>query len=91
MKETEVSEPVYCSEGIRVLRAHDLKAKGWEQRTVGDRTRIEDLRGLYSALGFETATTELDPSTFGEACTTCAVSACSGYVALFTRAGKRDG
>ena len=48
MKETEVSEPVYCSEGIRVLRAHDLKAKGWEQRTVGDRTRIEELRGLYS-------------------------------------------
>ena len=91
MKETGVSEPVYCSEGIRVLRAHDLKAKGWEQRTVGDRTRIEELRGLYSALGFETATTELDPSTFGEACTTCAVSACSGYVALFTRAGKRDG
>ena len=85
-----MSEAIYCSEGIRVLRAGDLRADGWEQRTVGDRTRIEELRGLYSALGFETATTELDPSTFGEACTTCAVSACSGYVALFTRAGKRE-
>jgi len=86
----ETSEAIYCSEGIRVLRAGDLRADGWKQRTVGDRTRIEELQDLYSTLGFETATTNLDPSTFGEACTTCAVSACTEYVALFTRPAKGD-
>ncbi len=40
---------------------------------------------LSADLGLETKTTGMDPDSFGEACTTCAVSACSAYVALFTR------
>jgi len=46
---------------------------------------MDELVDLYEDLGFETMTTGLDPSSFGEACTTCAVTACSTYVALFTR------
>jgi hypothetical protein len=82
------SEPVYCSAGIEILRAPVLVAEGWEQRTVTDPNRIAELQELYSGLGFETMTTGLDPSSFGEACTTCAVAACSSYLVLFTR--RRD-
>jgi hypothetical protein len=79
------AEPVYCSEGIEILRAPDLTAEGWEQRTVTEPGRITELQDLYQDLGFETLTTDLDPASFGEACTTCAVTACATYVALFTR------
>jgi hypothetical protein len=82
---TPVSEPVYCSEGIEILRAPDLAAEGWEQRTVTDPGRIPELEELYTSLGFETTTTSLDPSSFTEACNTCAIEACTAYVALFTR------
>jgi hypothetical protein len=79
------SEPVYCSAGIEILGAPDLASEGWERRTVTDPGRIGELEELYRSLGFETMTTGLDPASFGQACTTCAVSACSTYVALFTR------
>ena len=88
MTTTDGSEPVYCSAGIEILQAPTLAAEGWQQRTVTDPNRIAELQDLYSSLGFETKTTGLDPSSFGEACTTCAVTACSSYVALFTR--RRD-
>jgi len=79
------SEPVYCSTGITVLGAPALVAEGWQQRTVTDPARIGELEELYDSLGFETLTTGLDPESFGEACTTCAVTACPTYIALFTR------
>ncbi len=79
------NEAVYCSEGITVLQEPTLAADGWERRTVTDPTRIGELEELYSSLGFETRTTEMDPDSFGEACNTCAVTACSTYLALFTR------
>jgi len=85
MTRTDAAEPVYCSTGIEILGAPDLALEGWERRTVTDPGRICELEELYSSLGFETMTTGLDPSSFGEACTTCAVTACSTYVALFTR------
>lgn len=79
------SEPVYCSAGITVLGAPALEAEGWEQRTVSDAVRIEELEELYAGLGFETKTTGLDPQSFSEACNDCAVTACPTYIALFTR------
>jgi len=79
------NEAVYCSEGISVLQEPQLMAEGWERRTVTDPTRIGELEELYSSLGFETCTTEMDPDSFGDACNTCAVTACSTYLALFTR------
>jgi hypothetical protein len=79
------SEAVYCAESIQVLREPELAAAGWDRRTVTDPTRIGELEDLYSSLGFETCTTEMDPSSFGDACNTCAVTACSTYLALFTR------
>ena len=85
MNAMEETEAVYCSEGIQVLRAPELVEGGWEQRTVTEPSRIGELEELYASLGFETTTTGLDPSSFGEACTTCAITACSVYVALFTR------
>jgi hypothetical protein len=82
---TDDAEAVYCSEGVQILRAPELVEGGWKQRTVTDPSRIGELEELYTNLGFETTTTGLDPSSFGEACTTCAITACSVYVALFTR------
>lgn len=85
MNATEQTEPVYCSEGIVILKAPHLAEGGWEQRTVTDPSRIRELEELYESLGFETTTTGLDPASFTEACTTCAITACATYVALFTR------
>ncbi|VAW06803.1 hypothetical protein MNBD_ACTINO01-2441 [hydrothermal vent metagenome] len=88
MNPTGGSEPIYCSTGVQVLKAPTLEAAGWEQRTVTDPERITELEDLYTSLGFDTTTTPLDPDSFGDACTTCAVTACSAYVAIFTR--KKD-
>lgn len=85
MTRTEGSEPVYCSEEIRVLNAPALLAEGWEQRTVSDPARVSEMEELYTSLGFETMTAILDPESSGSACTTCAETACTTYVALFTR------
>ncbi len=85
MTQPDGTAPVYCSLGIEILQAPDLAAEGWERRTVTDPARISELEDLYHSLGFETLTTGLDPASFGQACTTCAVTACSTYVALFTR------
>lgn len=82
------SEAIYCSAGVQVLKAPVLESEGWEQRTVTDPERITELQDLYADLGFETTTTPLDPDSFGAACTTCAVTACSAYIAIFTR--KKD-
>lgn len=91
MTELGGSEPVYCSAAIEILEAATLASEGWEQRTVTDPARIGELEELYASLGFETITRGLDPASFGEACTTCAVEACSTYVALFTRKPAAQG
>ncbi len=85
MTENTASEAIYCSAGVQILQAPLLAAEGWQRRTVTDPARIGELDELYTNLGFETTTTVLDPSSFGEACTSCAVTACTTYVALFTR------
>ncbi len=85
MSEPDTSEAIYCSEGVAVLGAPELAADGWQQRTVTDSSRIAELQELYGEMGFKTKTTGLDPESFGLACTTCAVTACSTYVALFTK------
>ena len=89
MSEPDGSEPVYCSEGIVVLKSRALTDEGWEQRTVSDESRISELEELYSTMGFETTTTGLDPASFSDACTSCAETACSTYRALFTRKAQR--
>ena len=85
MSQPDASEAIYCSVGVQILRAPELAADGWERRTVTDPARIGELEELYTDMGFETKTTGLDPASFGLACTSCAVTACSTYVALFTR------
>ena len=85
MTRADSSDPVYCSESIQVLKGPALAAQGWQQRTVTDPARISELQDLYDSLGFETKTTGLDPASFGTACTSCAETACSTYVALSTR------
>lgn len=77
--------PVYCSQGIAILQDVELGADGWQRRTVTDQARIDELVALYDSLGFETRVTGLDPESFGEACTTCSMTACRSYLALFTR------
>ena len=86
--ETTDDGGVYCAAGVEILGAIDLLSDGWVRRTVSDPSRIDEMVDLYRDLGFETTTTVLDPATFGEACTSCAVDACATYVALYTR--KRD-
>lgn len=85
MSEDTGSEAIYCSTGVQILQAPALESAGWQRRTVTDPARIDELDELYTGLGFETTTTMLDPSSFGEACTSCAVTACTTYIALFTR------
>ncbi len=85
MSNEDASEAIYCSAGVQILEAPVLAAHGWERRTVTDPGRISELEDLYANLGFETTTTVLDPSSFGAACTSCAVTACATYMALFTR------
>lgn len=77
--------PIFCSAGIMILEGPALEAEGWRRRTVTDQARIEELVDAYRDLGFETLVTELDPDSFGEACTTCSMTACRSYLALFTR------
>lgn len=77
--------PVACSDGILVAGAPSLIADGWEQRTVTDPTRIGDLEELYRELGFETRVVGMDPTSFSDACNSCAITACTTYLALFTR------
>jgi hypothetical protein len=77
--------PVFCSAGVLILDAPELVADGWQRRTVTDATRIGELEQTYRDLGFETRVTTLDPDSFGDACTTCATSACRSYLTLFTR------
>jgi len=84
-------EPLPCSQGVSITRSPELARSGWQQRTVGDPRRIAELEELYASLGFETWTTGLDPSTAGAACTTCAITACTTYVALFTRSAGAAG
>ncbi len=79
------SEAIYCAGGVTILQEPQLVAAGWERRTVTDPNRIDELEEMYASLGFETCTTEMDPDSFGEACNTCAVTACDTYLALFTR------
>jgi len=85
MSEADDSEPVSCTDEIKVLAGTAPAEQGWEQRTVGDPTRIGELEQLYTSIGFETKTTKLDPTSFGSACTGCVETACSNYIALFTR------
>ncbi len=85
MTQADSFEPVYCSEAVQILSGPLLASLGWQQRTVSDPTRIGELQELYTSLGFETKTTGLDPASFGTACTSCAETACTNYVALFTR------
>jgi hypothetical protein len=82
---SEELPPVFCSAGVRILDAPELEADGWLRRTVTDGNRIEELEQTYRDLGFETRVTTLDPTSFGEACTTCSTSACHSYLTLFTR------
>ncbi len=85
MSEPESSDAVYCAIGVEILRAPELAAAGWLRRTVTDSVRVAELEEQYGAMGFETMTTGLDPESFGLACNSCAITACSTYVALFTR------
>jgi len=88
MSNEDTTEAIYCSSGVQILEAPALTAEGWHRRTVTDPGRIPELEQLYASLGYETTTAVLDPASFGEACTSCAVGACALYVALFTR--KKD-
>ena len=65
MNATEQTEPVYCSEGIQILRAPVLVDEGWEGRTVTDPKRIDERVYRYTDLGFATTPARLEPATRG--------------------------
>ncbi len=85
MTTADDSGPVACAAAAEILEASLLIADGWEQRTVSDPNRIAELEELYVSLGFETVVRGIDPDSFDETCNTCAITACSTYLALFTR------
>ncbi|MDP7008596.1 MAG: hypothetical protein QGI78_03395 [Phycisphaerales bacterium] len=65
-----------------------LLAEGWERRQLADPDRAKEAVELYESLGFEVLAKELDESDFGDACKTCAVAGCNGYVMIYTRKKK---
>lgn len=65
-----------------------LLAEGWERRQLADPQRAAETTELYESLGFEVLAKELTESDFGDACKTCAVVGCQGYVMIYTRKKK---
>lgn len=72
-------------ESISVQSDPKLLADGWERRQLADPQRAAEVTELYKTLGFEVLAKELTESDFGDACKTCAVAGCQGYVMIYTR------
>lgn len=90
MTESAPTDRARCSVEIEALGAAKLIAGGWERRVVSDAARVAEMHELYVELGFETTTATLDPESFPAACTGCAETACTTYVALYTRKPVTD-
>jgi len=67
----------------------ELLAQGWKQRNLTDPERIEEVTELYESVGFEVRAESLKASDFGSECSSCAASACTNYVLLYTRPVSR--
>ena len=76
-------------ESISVQPDPALLAEGWERRQLADPERAKEAVELYESLGFEVLAKELTEADFGDACKTCAVAGCNGYVMIYTR--KKNG
>ncbi len=72
-------------ESISVQSDPLLIADGWERRQLADPDRAKEAVELYDSLGFEVLAKELTDADFGDACKTCAVAGCNGYVMIYTR------
>ena len=76
-------------ESISVQPDPALLEDGWERRQLADPDRAKEAVELYESLGFEVLAKELTEADFGDACKTCAVAGCNGYVMIYTR--KKNG
>ncbi len=76
-------------ESISVQPDPELLAGGWERRQLADPDRAKEAIELYESLGFEVLAKELTEEDFGDACKTCAIAGCNGYVMIYTR--KKNG
>ncbi len=66
-----------------------LEADGWMRRHLADPVRARESVELYESLGFEVLSRPLQPQDFGPECEACAVSVCTSYVLIYTRAARR--
>ncbi len=62
-----------------------LLADGWTRRSLTAPDRVDEFRELYESMGLEVLAQSLAPADFGAKCKSCAVSACTSYVMLYTR------
>ncbi len=68
----------------------DLIAAGWVRRYLADGPRAEEARKTYKAAGFEVRLEKLTPTDLGQKCQTCAATACSAFVIVYTRRITHD-
>ncbi|MCP3918706.1 MAG: hypothetical protein GY711_24435 [bacterium] len=63
----------------------ELLAEGWVRRNLATPEQVDEVVELYSSLGFEVKAQSLSPTDFEAGCTSCALSACTSYVLVYTR------
>ncbi len=62
-----------------------LLEAGWVRRNLATPAQVDEVVELYSSLGFEVKVQQLGPTDFDSGCTSCALSACTSYVLVYTR------
>lgn len=69
----------------------ELEAAGWQRRFEADAARVDEVVELYTSLGCEVTTRALAPKSFAPECASCALTACSRYVEVYTRRTAQAG
>ncbi len=69
----------------------ELEAAGWQRRFEADAARVDEVVELYTSLGCEVTTRALAPQSFAPECASCALTACSRYVEIYTRTKAHTG
>jgi hypothetical protein len=75
---------VVCQTQEQVRSSDELIRAGWERRFMGEATRAEEARELYTSLGFDVHLESPRAEHFADECQACA-SACDTYVLVYTR------
>ena len=62
-----------------------LIAQGWKRRFLSDSNRAAEAIDLYTELGFEVYTENVDPEDFNDACKDCGLTTLVPLLSIYTR------